>query len=197
MKRNFIPIIAAGACVIILLGMSSNLFQDNRPDMSGGPPGLIVEEASMQEMLEAARIRNISIYLPSNLPNSLTLTTVYIQESPFHVIIPFSSDGNKNYDTAEIYLGISKSEPPTYSEMQTWAEDNENASAVLLGSWMIYMNEYAYIGNEERREKYGNYHFTAAAYKENIKYVFLLPTLTMEEYLAMMQTMTLHMGVKI
>lgn len=198
MKKNIFPLIAALVTVIIILGIYSNFLEGmivENPDMSGPPPGIDknLEEVTMEEMLTTAANRSVPIYLPSQLPKNLEITAVYMSTKTFRIIIPFNSNSDKNYHTAEFYIGITQdSSPPTFSEMQTWAEGKETETALFISGWLIYLIENASISIPERREVYGETQFTADAYRDGIEYTFVMATLTMDEFIDIIYCMVLE-----
>jgi len=139
------------------------------------------KEVSLEEMAEIADIKNISIYLPSTLPNNLTMTAIYLQETPFIAIVVYSAEGNKDYKTAELGIQLTQIPSefiPTYD--------------LEINGWPVKVNEKASSGGDpEFREKYGDYTLLVWVWIEEVGYTICAPTLGTEEAVQLVGSMIL------
>ena len=82
-------------------------------------------EVSLGELVDFADKYDISLYLPSELPNNLKLTAIYLKDGPFVAILVYSAEGNKDYKTAELTIEIiPTSDTPTLNELESRAESS-------------------------------------------------------------------------
>jgi len=153
------------------------------------------KEVSLEEMTEIADIKNISIYLPSTLPNNLTMTAIYLQEAPFIVIVVYSAEGNKDYKTAELGIQLTQIPSefiPTYEQLKSQVEYSEFESALEINGWPVKVNEKASSGGDpEFREKYGDYTLLVWVWIEEVGYTICAPTLGTEEAVQLVGSMIL------
>ena len=151
------------------------------------------KEVSLEEMIEIADINNI--YLPSTLPNNLTMTTIYLKEAPFIAIVVYSAEGNKDYKTAELRIQltlISLEFIPTYDQLKSQVENSEFESALEINGWPVKVNEEASSGGDpEFREKYGDYTLLVWVWIEEVGYTICAPTLGTEEAVQLVGSMIL------
>ena len=119
------------------------------------------KEVSLEEMIEVADKKNLTLSLPSELPKNLELTAIYLSESSFIAIVVYSSKGNKDYITAELTIQITHPNPiwiPTYNQLQSEAEQSQDKTAMEINTWPVMIYENADIGGEsETREIYGDF----------------------------------------
>ena len=112
-------------------------------------------------MVDVANESNLSLYLPSELPNNLKLTAIYLRDDSFLAIVVYSAEGNKDYKIAELGIQISLSSPeftPTYDDLISEAESSEYVTALEINNWPVLVDERSNWGsNEEAREKYGEF----------------------------------------
>ncbi len=150
-------------------------------------------EVSLTEMVEVASKFNMSVYLPSELPNNLKHTTIYLKDSPFVAIIVFSAESNKDYKTAELTIQISpSSSPPTYNQLISQAENNEYETVLEIKGNPVLINEKAYSGGEEKfKEKYGDYILLVLAWIDGMRYTICCPTLMTDEAIQLVEDMYL------
>ncbi len=150
-------------------------------------------DVSLNETIIVAKQYNLSIYLPSELPDDFECTAIYLKDSPFIVIVVYSAEGNIDYKTAELVIQISPAgSPPTYSELESIAASMLFTTAVEINSWPILVNEKASTGGEvETRKKWGDYFLLVTAYIEGMRYMINCPTLTTNEALLMVEKLHL------
>jgi len=139
------------------------------------------EEVSLKEFLNYASENNLSIYLPNKLPsNNFNMTAIYLKRGPFIAIIVYSTEGNKDYKTAEFTIEMSSVNPdriPTFSDLQIEAEKSQDIIAMEINNWPIIIYEHAYNGHPEFRKKYGEYTLIAYFWIEQVCYSMGAPTL--------------------
>jgi hypothetical protein len=175
--------------LIALMVVSFSLLNENNPKV-GQPADFygISKEVTLNEVIIVANDHNKSIYLPSELPKSLELTTMYLRESPFVVIFVFSAEDNKDYKTAELTFEISPSElPPTYNELVSQTENKEFETALKINNWPILINEKAYADSE----KYGEYILLVLAWIDDMRYIISCPILTSGDAVKLVEMMNL------
>ena len=167
-----------------LLGISSG----GGPDFYGTS-----REVSLNETIDVVKQYNLSIYLPSELPDDFECTAIYLKDSPFIAIVVYSAEGNIDYKTAELVIQISPAgSPPTYSELESIAISNLFTTAVEINSWPVLVNERASTGGEvETRKKWGDYFLLVTAYIEGMRYMITCPTLATNEAILMVENLHL------
>jgi len=152
-------------------------------------------EVSLEEMVEVAKRFDLSINLPNYLPNNLELTAIYLRDSSFLAIVVYSAEGNKDYKTAELGIQISPSLPeiiPTYAELVSEAEASEYKTALEINNWPVLINERAdWGGNEESREKYGDYTLLVRVWIDGMEYNIGAPTLNVDAAVNLVSDMSL------
>lgn len=153
------------------------------------------KEVSLNEMIEFAIIYNISIYLPFTLPSNLSLTAIYLKESPFIAIVVYSAEDNKDYKTAELTIQLASIHSgfiPTYDQLISQVEDSEFESALEINGWPVKVNEKANSGGDpEFREKYGDYTLLVWVWIEEVGYTINAPTLETEDVVQLVGSMKL------
>ncbi len=152
-------------------------------------------EVSLDEMVDVANKFNISIYLPSELPNNLELTAIYLRDDSFLAIVVYSAEGNKDYMTAELGIQISPSPSefsPTYDELRSEAETSEYKTALEVNGWPVLINEKAdWGGNEASKEKYGDYVLLVRVWIDGMEYNIGAPTLNVDTTVELVGSMNL------
>lgn len=167
------------------------------PHSSGGPDFYATSsEVSLNETITVANKYNLSVYLPSELPNNLERTAIYLRNVSFIAIVVYSAEDNKDYKTAELVIQINpSSSPPTYSDLVALANTNPYRIAVEINSWSVIVNEKASTGgNIETRNKWGAYFLLVTAYIDGMRYMITCPTISTSEAIYMMGTMFLLTG---
>ncbi len=163
---------------------------------SGGVPADFYgtsRDISLNETIIVAKQYNLSIYLPSELPNNFECTAIYLKDGPFIAIVVYSAEGNIDYKTAELVIQITPmSSPPKYNELESIAAGMFFTTAVEINSWPVLVNEKAFTGGEmETRKKWGNFFLLLTAYIEGMRYMITCPTLTTNEALLMVEKLHL------
>ena len=194
--RRTIPFGAALVIVIALLALYSA-----EPDINGVVDFYaIAREASLSELVQVADKTGNSLYLPSALPPGFILTAIYLHEDEplkegetlfFIAIVVYSAEGNKDYKTAELSIQIAPSLlPPTYEQMQAWAEKSKYVTVLKINDWPVRVNERASTGgDEERRAKYGDYQLLVRVWIKAIEYTISPMTLTPDEAIQLVRSM--------
>ena len=153
------------------------------------------KEVSLEEMIEVADKKNLTLSLPSELPKNLELTAIYLSESSFIAIVVYSSKGNKDYITAELTIQITHPNSiwiPTYNQLQYEAELSQDKTAMEINAWPVMIYENADIGGEsETREIYGDFTLLVNLWVNEIGYLYCAPTLTVNEAILIVGSMTL------
>lgn len=160
----------------------------------GGPDFYAIsKEVSLNDTIDVANDYNLSIYLPSELPDNLELTAIYLRNWSFLAIVVYSADGNKDYKTAEFVIEIVPVESsPTYDELKTDAEESEYKIALEINGWPVFINEKAYAGgNVETREKWGNWLLLADVWIVEVRYGLVAPTLNTDDLIKVVECMSL------
>lgn len=197
MRRRDKTFIIALAICFALFTLSSWFLNISGPRSIPTPPDFYgcSREVSLDEMIEVADKFNISIYLPSELPNNLELTTIYLRDNSFLAIVVYSAEDNKDYKTAELRIQISQSLPevsPTYDQLVSWANESEYKTAMKINSWPVFINERAdWGGNWESREKYGDYVLSVRVWIDGMVYAIGAPTLNVDDTVELVWCMNL------
>lgn len=194
MRRKIKNLLEAVVILITLLACTSFLFNIGIPKTERPVDFYAIsKEISLNELIAEADDRNISLYLPSELPNELVLTAIYFKQGSFIAIIVYSAEGNEDYKTAELTIELSVSNfQPTYEDLLSLVEDSQYEFAVEINGWPVLINEHAYSGgNEESREKYGDYILLVMTWIENVYYMIGCPTLTTNESIQLVGSMCL------
>lgn len=195
-KKSKFFITAISITILLSIFVSWSLYMENNgiysipADFYGTS-----KEVSLDEMTEFAIINNISIYLPFTLPSNLSLTAIYLKESPFIAIVVYSAEDNKDYKTAELTIQLASLPPefiPTYDQLLSQVEDSEFESALEINGWPVKVNEKANSGGDpEFREKYGDYTLLVWVWIEEVGYTICAPTLETEDVVQLVGSMKL------
>ena len=75
---------------------------------SGGPQDFYEtsRNVSLNETINVANQYNLSLYLPSELPDDFECTAIYLKDGPFIVIVVYSAEDIVDYKTAELVIQI-------------------------------------------------------------------------------------------
>ncbi|UCD01767.1 MAG: hypothetical protein JSV23_01725 [Promethearchaeota archaeon] len=185
------------AIIIVLFTLASFFLNMGDLNTIHKPPDFYYHsrEVSLDEMVDIANGFNLSIYLPSELPNNLELTAIYLRDNDFLAIVAYSAEGNEDYKTAEFGIQISPLPPeftPTYDDLRSEAETSEYKTALEINSWPVLINEKAnWGGNEEAREKYGDYVLHVQVWIDGMEYNIGAPTLNVETTVELVESMNL------
>ncbi len=185
-------LIALGILFFVSLWISGTIL--NIPER-GTPADFygVSREVTLEELIEDAHIYNQSLYLPLDLPANLNITAIYLKYGAFLAIIVYSTDGNKDYKTAELTIQVSISyDIPTYESLQEMATNSDYESAIQINSWNVYINERANSGgNEEFIAKYGDYTLLVMSWIEGCAYTMNCPTITKNQATDLIESMEL------
>jgi hypothetical protein len=167
--------------LFIIVSVSTSI----KPLITSEPPDFYgtSKEVSLEEMMNVASNYDISIYLPTFLPNDLKLTAIYLKESPFIAILVYSSVGNKDYKSAELTLEIAPTDPkwiPTFTDLQSEAEKSQDKTALQINSWSVLIQENA--------EAYGKYTMLINMWIDEVNYLYNAPTLTVQDAIGMLES---------
>jgi len=194
-NKSFLTAIVILVMVIVLAVSLSERCNICTESESGQPADFYgtSREVSLNEMLDVADQSNQVIYMPSELPNNLKLTTIYLKDSPFIAIAVYSAEGNKDYKTAELTIQITPStSSPTYNEIVSQIENSEYEIALEINGWPVLVNEKAYVGSDkETREKYGDYFLLLTTWIDGMRYMLSCRTLITIEAVEMVGSMHL------
>ncbi|MFX0138949.1 MAG: hypothetical protein ACFFDN_35235 [Candidatus Hodarchaeota archaeon] len=148
-------------------------------------------EVSLEELIEFAKEKDISLHLPSELPRTLKLTAIYLKEGPFIAILVYSAEGNKDYKTAELTIEICYSgSQPTIDELESQIWNTLHECVMEINDWPVEINERAYSGGiTEFRNKYGDYTLLVDVYIDGYRYGINAPTLTKDDAIQLVGSM--------
>jgi len=150
------------------------------------------KEVSLSELIDIAERQNLTVYLPSELPEGFELTAIYVRENEFLAIIVYSAEGNKDYRTAELGIEIAKLlHTPTIDELKSCVKDPEYERVLEINGWPVRVNERAYIGgNAVWEERYGKeYAPLVEFWIEGLRYRICSPVLTADELIQLVRCM--------
>lgn len=188
-KKSFI----AALCILLtFIVISFTVFNTSAPEL--GNPGDFYEtsrEVTLNELKNIAEKYYTSVYIPYDLPNKLELTTIYLKDNPFLGILTYSSEGNKDFKTAELTIQISPSgDQPSLIELESIAKNSSDITVLEVNDWSVLVNEKAYAGgDEETREKFGDYILLIFVWIDGMRYMVRCPTLTKNSVLQMVESM--------
>ena len=141
-KNKIIPLILAIGVLIVVSWSISSI----SPTIISRPADFYGTsiEVSLDEMIEIADNNSLIISLPSDLPNNLVLTAIYLKESPFIAIVVYSAKNNKDYITAELTIElapVNSTQIPTYAELLSEAEESQDKTAMEINTWPVMIQE--------------------------------------------------------
>ncbi len=150
-------------------------------------------KVSLIEMIEVATKFNISLYLPSESPNNLELTAIYLKDGPFIAMVVYSAESNIDYKSAEFIIQIVQSESsPTYDHLKSKADKSEFKTALEINNWPVLLDEKADSGGEaEFREKYGDTTLLGRVWINGMRYNIVAPTLKINDVIQVVEDMNL------
>jgi hypothetical protein len=137
------------------------------------------KEVSIGEFTNFTKKNEIAVYLPSDLPNNLEMTAIYLKESPFIAIVVYSAESNKDYKTAELSIQISPdASAPTYNELSENIQNPEFEKVFEINGWPVSVNERASSGGDSSFiAKYGEFTLLTMIWIEGNQYFINSPTL--------------------
>ncbi len=191
MRRAIKSLIVTLATLFIIIPI---FVLQSLPGSGGGPDFYGTSRyVSLNETINVAKQYNLSIYLPSELPNDFERTAIYLKDGPFIAIVVYSAEGNKDYKTAELVIQISPGgSSPTYSELESIAASMLFARAIEINSWPVLVNEKASTGGDvETKKKWGDYFLLVTVYIEGVSFSMTCPTLTTNEAILIVENLYL------
>lgn len=185
-RRKVLSIIVALFCIISLyVGYMTVSYLNRNQGFVAKPaePPFTKKEVSLDDLLKLANEKNLSIHLPTSLPNNYSRSAIYLREEGFLAIVLYSAEGDKDYITAELGIQLTyEKDPPTIEELSSkesrGRELDENESVVEINGWPVFLDTKAYGDPSEKfREKYGTYIVLAYVWIDKIKYTISSPTI--------------------
>lgn len=191
-QKSFLEAVVILVAFFIVVSWSLNAAY---PNFASDPPDFYgtSKEVSLDEMVEVASKFNLSLYLPSELPNNLELTAIYLKDGPFIAMVVYSAENNKDYKTAEFVIQIVPSESsPTYDSLKSEADKSEYRTALEINGWPVLVDEKASSGGEaEFRAKYGDYTLLIKVWIDGMRYNLVAPTLNTNDAIQVVELMSL------
>ena len=194
-KKGSMPLIMAVVTItiVIIIGLSNAFQYSSHEPIKHGVPDFthISKQINLDELLQEANNQSISIYLPSEVPNDLELTNIYFRANSFLAIVVYSAEGNKDYRIAEFGIQIfhlGKDYTPSFEELQSKHEMNEDESVLLINTWPVLIYEKAQF----RDDRYGEYAPLVEAYIEGIQYTLAGPNLSSDDFVFIIKSMVLN-----
>jgi len=165
-------------------------------------------ESSLDEVLEAASAHNITLYLPTELPDGLELTAVYISKSYdteeyflprhdpkrplFSAYFVYSSVGDKNVCTAELRIGVREYPAwlvdqyleETLQDLRRAAENGtqrEGKRILIVNGWPVK--------DRGRYKVDSTYRYGLEVWTEQCIYYVSSPTLTSDQLIDIVESM--------
>ena len=114
----------------------------------------IAEEVSLQELIEYMAEHGATLYLPTQLPDGLEITAVYLKRGPFVAVIVWDSHGNKDPATAELVMQVSPGEPPSLERLKELYY-RKNEYVLEINGWPVAIKMDVPVMNLRSREKRG------------------------------------------
>ncbi len=189
MKSRLLPYIAALITVALIASLTLTLTRTpeafEAPTVPHGMPAdftRVAEEISLQEFLEIAKENGFTVYLPTWLPDDMELTAVWFKYGLYPIaIVVYDSHGEEDPYLAEFSIQII----PTPCLPVTPTED----SIVLeVNGWQVIIKK-AHLTVPREIAKFGEYALVADVYIDGVWYSICAPTLTVEEVIAIIQSM--------
>jgi hypothetical protein len=149
------------------------------------------KEVDINEFETFLNESNISIYLPTIIPNELNLTAIYLMENPFIAIVVYSAESNKDYKTAELNVQISMAyHVPNYDELVSNIQNPEIETALEINTWPVLVNEKASTGGDSSAiAKWGEYTVIAMSWIQNNEYLINCPIFTFSDVVTLVENM--------
>jgi len=114
----------------------------------------IAEEVSLQELIEYMAEHGATLYLPTQLPDGLEITAVYLKRGPFVAVIVWDSHGNKDPATAELVMEVAPGETPSLEKLKE-VYCRENEYVLEINGWPVAIKMDAPVMRLRTREKWG------------------------------------------
>jgi|GEM_PF-1889835 len=153
---------------------------DNIP-MSKPPDITIVgEEISLQELVEIMeKWDNVTIYLPTQLPDGMELTTIWFKYGVYPIaVVVYDSHGERNPYQAEFGIQIVPTGPPDLSLLRELCEEYGDKLIQVNGWWVIIHEKVP-----------SSYQTVVDVWIDGVWYAIGARTLTVEEVIAIIQSM--------
>ncbi|TXT59443.1 MAG: hypothetical protein BAJALOKI2v1_210044 [Promethearchaeota archaeon] len=196
-NKKKLYIVAAFFCVVLsysLYAIIVNLGKLNAGEviMTPAEPPFTKEEVSLDKLINTAKKNNVSIYLPTELPNNYELSAIYLREDNFIAILVYSAEEIKDFKTAELVIEIKPtSDTPTTEELESQGL-NEHEQVLEINGWPVYINSKAFGDSSERtREKYGLYTILADIWIGNSLHSINAPALETDDVIKIINKMAL------
>lgn len=195
--KKKLSIVTAFLCFVLLYSLYAiivNLGKLNAGEviMTPAEPPFTKEEVSLEKLINNAKKNNVSIYLPTELPNNYELSAIYLREDNFIAILVYSAEGIKDFKTAELVIEIKPtSDTPTTEELASQGL-NEHEQVLEINGWPVYINSKAFGDSSERtREKYGLYTILADIWIVNSMHSINAPALGTDDVIKIINKMDL------
>ncbi len=149
------------------------------------------KEVDIDEFQTFLKENDISIYLPTGVPNELNLTAIYLKESPFIAIVVYSAESNKDYKTAELTVQVSIAHHlPDYDELVSNIQNPETEKALEINSWPLVVHEKASSGGESSFvAKWGEFTVLTELWIQDNAYCINSPTFTFSDVVSLVENM--------
>jgi hypothetical protein len=166
---------------------------NNSKNLISTPPDFYAtsKEVDIDEFKIFLKESNISVYLPTSIPNKLSLTAIYLEERSFIAIVVYSAEKNRDYKTAELTVQISIAQyKPDYDELISKIQNPETETALKINNWPLLVNEKASSGGDSSFiAKYGDYTVFTMLWIQNNQYYINSPTFTFSDVVSLVENM--------
>ena len=156
----------------------------------------IAEEVSLQELVDFMAAGGKKLYLPTELPEGLELTAIYMKDGPFVAVLVYDREGVKDPALAELVIQVAPG--PEYYGMSVdeYVRGYEEIfpegriEVLEINGWPVFIDKEAPVYRPRKIAKFGNTILTATVWIDGIEYTIGLPkTYTVEQLKALIQSM--------
>lgn len=149
------------------------------------------KEVDIDEFNTYLKESDISVFLPTIIPNKLSITAIYLKENPFIAIVVYSAEFNKDYKTAELTIQISIANyKPDYDELVSKIQNPETETALEINTWPLLVNEKASSGADSSTiAKWGEYTVFTTLWIQDNQYYINSPTFTFSDVVNLVENM--------
>lgn len=197
LRKNSILIIFSIGFLAMMFYISSenNLsppYQVNKgpgPGPVKGPAPFPGVKVPFEVVVRSWSIRNVTLFLPTFLPNGLKPTAAYAVISNGKVgniaIFVYSNKGLDKIENAELTIEVYPSEDLPFDFKST-----KGGVFTTINGWKVYYKEEAPVGHEEYQQLYGPYARLISVYINGMNYLYRgAPPLTIQDMIKIVESM--------
>ncbi len=158
----------------------------------------VAERVSLQELINYMAEHGMTLYLPTQLPNGLKLTAVWLKDGPFVAMIVYDRHAETDPYLAELVIELYPTPLTAYggrSELEKHLKEvygdeyGKRIKTLEVNGWFVVIDEKAPCGAPRTVEKFGPYVLYVRVWIEEVEYRIVAHTLTVEEVVQLIQNM--------